>query len=75
VGTVARDKDGVGAALVVADMAAWCAGQGLTLLGYLEQIQRQHGLYLAGQLSFTLPGASGAQTIRGWPMSSRAARG
>src|SRR5262249_11110117 len=32
VGTVARDKDGVGSALVVADMAAWCKSRGTTLL-------------------------------------------
>ncbi len=64
VGTVARDKDGVGAALVVADMAAWCKANGKTLFGYLEEIQRAHGLFVARQANFTLPGASGAATIR-----------
>lgn len=63
VGTVARDKDGVGAALVVADMAAWCKSKDKTLFGYLEDIQREHGLFVARQASFTLPGASGAQVI------------
>ena len=63
VGTVARDKDGVGAALVVADLAAWCKSRGLTLFGYLEEVQRQHGLFVAVQANFTLPGASGAQVI------------
>jgi phosphomannomutase len=64
VGTVARDKDGVGAALVVADMAAWCKTKGKTLFGYLEEIQRAHGLFVARQANFTLPGASGATIIR-----------
>jgi phosphomannomutase len=64
VGTVARDKDGVGSALVVADMAAWCKSRGTTLLGYLEEVQRAHGLFLAKQANFTLPGASGATTIK-----------
>src|SRR5687768_12713628 len=55
VGTVARDKDGVGSALVLADLAAWCKARGLTLFGYLEEVQRKHGLYLAKQANFTLP--------------------
>ena len=63
VGTVARDKDGIGTALVVADMAAFCKGRGVTLLQYLEEIQREHGLFIAKQVNFTLPGASGAQVI------------
>lgn len=64
VGTVARDKDGVGAALVMADLAAWCESRGTTVLGYLEEIQRSHGLYVGAQRNVTLPGAAGAQTIR-----------
>ncbi|QSQ23915.1 phospho-sugar mutase [Pyxidicoccus parkwayensis] len=64
VGTVTRDKDGVGAAVVMADLAAWCESRGTTVLGYLEEIQRRHGLYVGGQRNVTLPGAAGAQTIR-----------
>ena len=64
VGTVVRDKDGVGAALVLADMAAWCKARGTTLLGYLEEIQREHGLFVASQFNATLKGTSGAAQIR-----------
>ncbi|MCP3058102.1 phospho-sugar mutase [Myxococcus sp. K38C18041901] len=64
-GTVTRDKDGVGAALVMADLAAWCEARGTTVLGYLEEIQRKHGLYVGAQRNVTLPGAAGAQAIRG----------
>jgi phosphomannomutase len=64
VGDVARDKDGVGSALVIADMAAWCRSRGTTLYGYLEEVQRAHGLFLAKQANFTLPGATGASTIK-----------
>jgi phosphomannomutase len=63
VGTVARDKDGVGAALVAADMAAWCKSRGLTLFGYLEEVQRAHGLFVARQANFTFPGAVGQELI------------
>lgn len=64
-GTVTRDKDGVGSALVMADLAAWCQARGTTVLGYLEEIQRAHGLYVGAQRNFTFPGAAGAQVIRG----------
>jgi len=73
VGTVARDKDGVGAALVFADLAAWCAGRGTTVLGYLEEIQREYGLFVASQVNFTLPGAEGLATIAGVMQAFRAA--
>ncbi len=63
VGTVVADKDGISAALVVADMAAWCHSRGQTLLTYLEEIQRSHGIYLSHQFNATLPGAAGAQAI------------
>ena len=63
-GTAVRDKDGIGAALVFADLAAWCRSRGLTAWGYLEEIQRRHGLFLPGQRSFAFPGAQGLATIR-----------
>jgi phosphomannomutase len=65
VGTVARDKDGVGSALVFADLAAWCKSRGVTVWAYLEEIQRAHGLFTAAQKNFTFPGAEGATTIKG----------
>jgi phosphomannomutase len=64
IGTHVRDKDGIGAALAVADMAAWCAAQGQTLIQYLEQLERDYGLYVSRQKSFTFPGAGGAEVIR-----------
>jgi phosphomannomutase len=72
VGKVARDKDGVGTALVIADLASWCRSRGLTLVGYLEEVQRAYGLFLAKQTSFTLPGASGADTIKSVMQAFRA---
>jgi phosphomannomutase len=63
VGSVVRDKDGVSAALLFADLAAWCHSRGVTVPGYLEEIQRRHGLFVGSQRNFTFPGAEGAQTI------------
>lgn len=64
VGTVARDKDGVGTALVFADLAAWCRTRGVTVLDYLEEIQRRYGLYVAETRGFTFPGTEGAAVIQ-----------
>jgi phosphomannomutase len=63
-GTAVRDKDGISAGLVFADLAAWCRSRGTTAWGYLEEIRRRHGLYLSGQRNFTFPGATGLETIR-----------
>ena len=63
VGDVVRDKDGISAALVFADLAGWCRARGTTPWGYLEEIQRAHGLFLSAQKSVTIPGAAGAATI------------
>jgi phosphomannomutase len=63
VGDVVRDKDGISAALVFADLAGWCRARGVTPWGYLEEIQRRHGLFLSAQKSVTIPGTEGATTI------------
>jgi phosphomannomutase len=59
VGTAVGDKDGVGAALVAADLAAFCRADGHSLFDYLEQIQRRHGLFLSTSRNFTFPGTEG----------------
>jgi phosphomannomutase len=65
VGRLVRDKDGISAALSMADLAGWARARGTTVEGYLEEIQREFGVYVSTQRSFTLPGASGAETIAG----------
>jgi phosphomannomutase len=46
-----RDKDGVSAALLVAELAATLKAQGRTLLDLLDDIARDHGLHATDQLS------------------------
>jgi len=46
-----RDKDGISAALIVAQLAAQLAAQGRTLIDALDDLARTHGLYLSGQVS------------------------
>lgn len=46
-----RDKDGISAALVVAQLAARLKAQGSSIIEYLDDLARRHGLYLTDQLS------------------------
>ncbi len=56
-GTVVRDKDGIGAGLVLAEMAAACRKQGLTLVDALTEIRRRYGTFVAESHSVTLAAA------------------
>ena len=46
-----RDKDGVSAALLMAELAAGLKAQGRTLLDRLDELAARHGLYQSDQLS------------------------
>ena len=48
---VVRDKDGISAALAVALLAAELKASGRTLLDRLDELAREHGLFVTGQLS------------------------
>jgi phosphomannomutase len=49
--SVARDKDGISAALAVALLAAELKAEGRTLLDRLDELATEHGLFVTGQLS------------------------
>ena len=63
VGALVRDKDGISAAVLMADLAAWCASEGRTVIDELERAWRRYGMYLSEQVSVVLPGADGAAKI------------
>ncbi|MFI7588281.1 phospho-sugar mutase [Spongisporangium articulatum] len=48
---VVRDKDGISAALLVAELAAGLKAQGRTLLDALDDLAVEHGLHATGQFS------------------------
>ncbi len=50
--TLVRDKDGISAALLVAEMAAEEKARGRTLLDRLADLERQHGRHETRQLSY-----------------------
>jgi phosphomannomutase len=63
VGSVVRDKDGIGAAVAFADLARGLAGRGRSVLDRLDDLAREHGLWVSHQRSITKPGAAGAAEI------------
>jgi phosphomannomutase len=64
VGELVRDKDGVSATAVFAELVADLKARGETLADRLEALYRRHGFYLTKQQSLTLPGAEGLGRIQ-----------
>ncbi|NIA26265.1 MAG: phospho-sugar mutase [Gammaproteobacteria bacterium] len=63
VGRAVRDKDGISAAVVFADLASACRAEGITVLDRLERLYRNHGLWVSTQKSIVRPGAEGIAEI------------
>jgi phosphomannomutase len=63
VGRIVRDKDGVSAALLFADLAASCRAKRTTVLEHLHGLYRKHGLWVSVQKSVTCPGSEGLGQI------------
>lgn len=64
VGPLVRDKDGISAALLLAELWAVRRAEGKTLMDELESIYRRYGLYVSGQVSLTMKGQDGLEQIR-----------
>ena len=64
VGPLVRDKDGVSACLIFAELVAWNRARGKTVLDHLDDIYRRVGLFVTEQVSITKPGAEGIAEIR-----------
>lgn len=63
VGTVVRDKDGIGAAVVFADLVRTLAAAGATVWDRLHELAVRDGLWVSHQLSITRPGLAGQREI------------
>ncbi len=63
VGEVCRDKDGVSAAAVFAELAAEAKTRGRDVVDELEDLYRRFGVYLSRQHGATMKGAAGQQQI------------
>ena len=62
-GEEVRDKDGICAAMLIMEMAAWCRKNGQSLEHYLETLYRKFGYFVEDQVSFILKGISGSERI------------
>jgi phosphoglucomutase len=58
-----RDKDGNGATIMFAEVAAYTKSKGLTLDQLLDQIYLEYGCYLEKTCSLAFEGAAGAEKI------------
>ncbi|MEZ0390295.1 MAG: phospho-sugar mutase, partial [Verrucomicrobium sp.] len=59
-----RDKDGNGAVVMFAEVAAYAASQGKTLVELLDDIYAEFGYFLESNHSLTFEGAEGAAKIQ-----------
>jgi phosphomannomutase len=64
VGPLVRDKDGVSACVVFAELVAWNRTRGRSVLQHLDDIYRRVGLFVTEQVSITRPGSEGLAEIR-----------
>jgi phosphomannomutase len=64
VGSAVRDKDGISAAVLAAEVTAVLRSRGRTLQQELEAIARRWGAFTSTQVNVTHKGASGVATIR-----------
>ncbi|WIF96108.1 phospho-sugar mutase [Caminicella sporogenes] len=62
-GTFVRDKDGVIASMLIAEMAAYYKSKGMTLLDGLKNIYEKYGYYKEDLKSITLKGKEGIEKI------------
>ena len=62
--TAVLDKDGMSAALVLADMAATLKARGSTVTGALDDLARRHGVHATGGRNVGLAGADGPALVQ-----------
>lgn len=63
VGNHARDKDGVVATMLIAEMAAYYRTKGMTLYEALQNIYETYGFFAERTISFTMPGKDGMEKM------------
>jgi len=62
-GDYVRDKDAVTASLMLTEMAAWYAGQGMTLYDALQALFAKYGHYGEKTLNLVMPGLDGLKDM------------
>ena len=62
-GSFVRDKDAVTAALILTEMAAWYADQGMTLYDALMALYAKYGFYAEKTINLVMPGLDGLKKM------------
>lgn len=61
--THVRDKDSIGASMIICQMAQHYKKQGMNLVDAMESLYRQYGYYRNRTISIAYPGADGARSM------------
>ena len=64
IGDYVRDKDAITASLLLTEMTAWYAAQGMTLLDALEVLYKKHGCHGEHTLNLVMPGLEGMANMK-----------
>ena len=64
IGDYVRDKDAVTASLLLTEMTAWYAAQGMTLLDALQALYKKYGYYGEQTLNLVMPGLEGMAQMK-----------
>ena len=62
-GDYVRDKDAVTASMMLTEMAAWYAAQGMTLFDTLEKLYEKYGYYAEKTHNLVMPGLDGLKDM------------
>ena len=62
-GSFVRDKDAITASLLLTEMAAWYAAQGLTLADALDALHEKYGFYAEQTHNLVMPGLDGLKDM------------
>lgn len=64
IGDYLRDKDAITASLLLTEMTAWYASQGVTLLDALQRLYETYGYYGEKTLNLVMPGLEGMANMK-----------
>lgn len=63
VGDYVRDKDAVTASMLIAEMAAWYYGQGMTLMDAMEALYEKYGFFMEKTVNLVMKGVDGPERM------------
>lgn len=63
IGKHARDKDGVTATMMIAEMAAYYKTKNMSLFEAMQSLYEKYGYYMEKTVSFTMPGKDGMEKM------------